>query len=40
MFEYVLIWSKHLTLPDLLRQGRGLILASGVMANNYSSAAV
>lgn len=29
VYEYVLILSKHLTLPYLLRQGHGLILASG-----------
>lgn len=37
VYEYVLILAKHLTLPYLLKQGHGLILASGVMANNCSS---
>lgn len=37
VYEYVFILSKHLTLLYLLRQGLGLILASGVMANNCSS---
>lgn len=37
--EYVLILPKHLTLPYLLKQGHGLILASGIIANNCSSTA-
>lgn len=37
--EYELILSKHLTLPYLLRQSNGLILAPGIMANNCSSTA-
>lgn len=40
VYEYVLILSKHLTLLHLLRQSHGLILASGVIANNCSSTAV